>query len=116
MKNKMRQLVIDSTTAIVKELNDLKTGVRDSTVTSSNGSITCSTLARQLEEVKNIFEKDIKSPYEENAEVYFEGVLWTVKDYEGDLLAIKKGNDVKLVRAHEVSLTAPVPVAKPDKL
>jgi hypothetical protein len=115
MKNKQRQLVIDSITAVVTGLNDLKTGVRDSTITSSNGSIACSTIARQLAAIRDLFEKDIKSPYEVDVGVYFEGELYTIKDYEGDLLALKKGNDVKLARVSEVSLTAPVAAPKEPK-
>jgi hypothetical protein len=110
MKNKRKQQAQAQIKALEDALTLLRNNVKNSLITSEQAVALCSfDLNIQLAAIRELFEKDIKSPYEENAEVYFEGVLWTVKDYEGDLLAIKKGNDVKLVRASEVSLTAPVP-------
>ena len=103
------------TQAQIKALEDaltlLRNNVRDALITSAQAVSLCSfSLNNQLAAIRELFERDIKSPYEENVGVYYQGVLWTIKDYEGDILAIKKGNDVKIVKAHEVSLTAPEPV------
>jgi hypothetical protein len=111
MKNKMKQQVQTQIKALEDALTLLRNNVKGSLITSEQATTLCSfSLNNQLAAIRDLFEKDIKSPYEVDANVYFEGELYTIKDYEGDLLALKKGNTVKLARVSEVSLTAPVPV------
>lgn len=108
MKAKRKQLMLTNIKALEDALALLRTNVRDSLITNDSAALLCGiALKEMLEAITQMFRKDAESPYEENTDVYFNRELWTIKDYEGDLLAIKKGNLVQIVKSSEVSLTLP---------
>jgi hypothetical protein len=118
MKNREKANVVNEINKLEGLIVQFRKDLVDNKVTNESAINSCNlAFSLQLSYIRGLFEQDLKSPYEENVDVYYQGVLWTIKDYDGDILAIKKGNDIKIVKSHEVSLTAPVPapVVKPDK-
>lgn len=104
MKMKQRAAVNQKILGLESALVKLREDTANNLATSEQLANRCAfELNQTLAEIRNEFEMDAKSPYEENANVRFENATWAVKDYVGEYIAIKKGNDVKIVKSKEVS-------------